>query len=226
MTRVVRSVVSLGFFCLLAAIPASADPIVITSGFLTAASAYGPGATISLQGTRGFSIEGRPTIGEGRIDPFTECFPCLPGTRISVGGLLSGSALPTSATLDGVTHTDINGLNSVQTIFLEFFGRAVVPPIDDTTSMVSVPFDLRGAFYFFDESRSVPIVGSGVVTVLFRTQPVAPGSAPEWMVGGVRYDFRAAPAAVPEPATLAMVGGGIAAIASAVRRRRRHSPGR
>lgn len=222
MARVARSVACVGTLCLLIAAHASADPIRITGGFATA-TGLSSGGEISLQGTRGFSLTGTLTTGEGRIDPFNQCFPCLPGQEISVGAFQGGASFPGTARFEGQTYTDISGVDSTESVFFELVGFTVIPPFTNASTTITAPFTIsRGGFNFFLDSVTVPIIGQGIATVLLRPQPVPFGAPPEWIVGSVRYDFNDA-TPVPEPGTILMVAGGLAVIVRSARRRQQEN---
>jgi hypothetical protein len=217
MTRIVRSVVGAGTLALLFTTAAAADPIRIISGFATAPS-LSTGGVVSLQGTRGFSMEGNLTHGEGRIDPFNDCFPCLPGTTISVGAFQGEASFPTTATFNGTTYTGINRADSHDSIFLELVGSALIPAFTGAEITITAPFTAEGGFNI-SGLGTVPILGQGIASLLLRPQPVPTGEPPHWFVSSVRYDFTDV-TPVPEPATILMVAGGLAAIARSARRRR------
>src|SRR4051794_40528083 len=89
---------------LLAASPASADPIRITSGTLDIAGAESSGGRSSplhLVGDRGFTLDG--STGDGVFEPGFTCeFGCNPGDAISLDATWSGLDLHGRATLDGL----------------------------------------------------------------------------------------------------------------------------
>ena len=68
--------------------------------------------TVSLQGTRGFTLEAITLAG---VDPASVCEPaaeCPPGKAVPLSGMWAGLDLPGIATLQGQTYTDVGGINS------------------------------------------------------------------------------------------------------------------
>ena len=73
------------------------------------------------------------------------------------------------------------------------------------------PFIMNGSFS--SDTSGLLLRGTGVLTTTWST---AFGDGTQWSLTAARYDF--APAAVPEPGTLVLVGVG--GVAAALRRRR------
>jgi hypothetical protein len=192
---------------------AAADTIAVTSGFVTAPRSE-VGA-VSLQGTRGFTLEGRVDPTEGRVDPLL-CSPCIPGLPMSIAANLSGSVFSGPATLDGTTYADISGVDAPASLFLEIFGGSLIPAFRDSPTTFRTAFTAEGFFSLPFSGQPVALTGTGLATVFLRPNPFVEGDPRNWTVDRVRYDF-AQPSAVPEPSTLILVGGGILALA---RRRR------
>ena len=215
MTRITLFVASVGLSVLVVASQASAEPIRITGGTIVVTGLTGLG-TISIVGTRGFSLTGPVSPLEGRVDPFTECVPCLPGaTTLSVGAFLGGTVFPDAvATLDGQTYTVGSGIDDPEGVNFEVFGIASLPALRDSGTTITAPFTADGNFFLpFLTER---IRGRGIATVALK--PFPPGASPEaWEIDRlVRYDFSDP---VPEPATLVLVAGGLAAIVRARKKR-------
>jgi hypothetical protein len=224
MTRITRCVACVGLFWLTLAPGASADPVTITGGFLTAPSLSEGAGVASLVGTRGFSLEAEVNTIEGNVHPLNECSPCPPGTAFSVGAVLSGSVFEGVATLDGNTYSDLSGmLVTSASLYFEFSGRTVAPAFQDTPTIITAPFTLSGMFNL-PSGFPPQFRGGGIASVLLRPQPIGGGEPPIWTFGGVRYDF-ADQRPIPEPATLAMVAGGLLAVARRAKRARRRSVG-
>jgi hypothetical protein len=208
MTKSAVFVACVGVMCLGVASRALAEPITLTAGALvfSSGSPFQAGS-LSLTGTRGFSLEGGVDSGETRIDPLGQCGPCVPASTMSVGALLTGFAfLSTDATLDGHSYSNVGGSLSDTNAFLELVGTIAVPKVGESPIVITAPFTLRASFFQPSPTRSVPIRGGGVATLM-----MAPQFSEFWELRGVRYDFVATP--TPEPATLILVVGGLAGIA-------------
>jgi hypothetical protein len=193
----------------------SAEPVTITSGLLTAIWAPRPGGSTLLTGTRGFSLDARVTPGEGRIDVLTNCDSCVPGAPLSVAGILSGAAFTGVATIDGQTYTDLAGIAGPTSIFMEFFGKTVLPPLQETEVLVTLPFSMMGVFNL-PGMREV-LIGQGLASVVLQRAIVASDVPPQWTGKSVVYDF-SNQATVPEPSTMILVGSGLLALVRARRR--------
>jgi hypothetical protein len=211
-----RVVAAAALLCLAVAPNAAADSIVLTSGFITAPRVTPPAGVASLSGTRGFTVDAQVIPGEGRLDA-TFCNPCAPGSALSVGANLSGAVFEGFFTLDGTQHTDISNVNSPASLFFELFGGGIAPPIQEGPVLFTTPFTLRGFANLPFPGGSVPVIGRGIASVLLTPQFPTPGEAAQWLPESVRYDF-SDQTPVPEPATLALVSGGLLAIARARRR--------
>jgi hypothetical protein len=221
MTRITFFVACVGVLCLNAT-RASADPVTITRGsiVLSEPSMFQAGS-IAIGGTQGFAIEGRVNSGEGRIDPLGQCFPCEPTADFSVGANLGTFAIRGKATLNGETYTDINSFSSNNFVFLVLIGTTVLPPVNGSSLVLRAPFRVAAESFFTYEGSDLPdlttvsLAGRGTATVSFHASP----SVPAWEFSQMRYEF----VPTPEPATLVLVGGGIAATLLRARTRRRTS---
>lgn len=208
MTRSSRFVVAAALLCVGFSHQAAADPIRITAGsmLLTGPSELG---TISVTGTRGFSLEPSVDPAEGNT-VMAQCgiSPCLTG-ETSIGGMLAGSAFPDGvATFEGIVYDDIDNLNSPAAVGLAFTGSAVLPalPASPMSTIVTAPFALTPESAFFVSGGRVGITGGGTAT-LWLNPSAGPGVPSAWVVDQIRYDFNDTPP-VPEPGTMLLFGTG------------------
>jgi hypothetical protein len=214
MMRRAPFVAGVAILCLAAASHAAADPVTITGGSIVFSepSLFQVGS-MSITGTRGFSVSGSVDSGETGVGPLRSCFPCEPTPTFSVDlGVGTFSIFNGVATLDGKTYPDLNGLNSVNNVLLHLAGSTELPPVNAASIAIRAPFMVAaGSEFQFEvvpESDGQPPVvgivalrGRGVATVTFH----ANSSAPVWEFSSVRYDFQP----TPEPATLLLVGGAL-----------------
>jgi hypothetical protein len=223
MHRIGRLVVCVGLFCLADATHVAADPISVTSGFLLVTGPSEVGS-ISIAGTQGFSLDATVVPSEGRVDVFhLECNPsCLPGSTISLGAFQGGPSFNGTATLAGNSYELSGGINDPATVALEFFGTTTLPALQNSIQ-VTAPFTAMGWFSLPSGDQAL-MSGAGVVS-LRLSQSGSPDLPPGWVVDQIRYDF-GDPAPVPEPATLTLLGIGLAGVALGARIRRKHSADR
>jgi hypothetical protein len=202
-----------GLLCLSMAHVASADTIHVTGTMNINREAMGDRVVLSGPG---FAMDARVGHIDGYVGPF-DCTPCLPGTLLNGGGVLSTTVFGDGTlTLDGVTYPVTESLDSPATLYMELTGSLLAPVFAGMAASVTLPFTMRSSVLINFGERAI-LRGGGTATVFF-----APNGSPEeplWWTTGVRYDFSDA-APVPEPATLLLVGGGLAAAALARRRRR------
>jgi hypothetical protein len=222
MTRIAFFVTCGSVLCLGAGTQATADPVRITSGSIVLSEPHlFQGGPIRIAGTRGFSIEGFVDTSEGAVDPLRQCFPCEPTAHFSVGANLASSAIIGSATLDGKRYQDINTSSSNNFSVVQLTGTTVLPPVNGSSLVIRAPFTMTNSSFTYEltpgsdseppELATVALRGGGTASVSFHANP----SLPVWEFSGMRYDF----APTPEPSTLFLLGGGLAALWRARTRR-------
>ena len=197
-----------------------ADQILISAGFL---QQVGSAGSLEIAGNRGFTLfcPGCDE-SEGLFEPGLQCQPfspnCPPGSTVSLHALWVGSAfVGGTATLDGQSYSV--GIDTFDAAaFVEFTGSVVLPPLVGDSAFVSAPFLFSGLFHYPD---SVPLPsetlrGRGTATLALFRDEFNPDS---WALSSARYEFEP----IPEPGTMFLVGGGLAALAARARKRRKTS---
>jgi hypothetical protein len=223
MTRAAHVVLCASLIVVSTATFAVADPVRVTDGFLVATGRNTTSPPSLISGTDGFTLSTRISVGvtSGLVEPLF-CFgspECAPGQTIGVNAFLmpnDGGLVDTVMTLGGRVFDDFS-FNSDYSVLLEMAGSFVAPPFDgDNDAIVTTPFTFMGRFDLANQPTTF-MTGRGTATVRLTRGEGIDNQA--WDGASVRYDFEGA-APVPEPATMILVGAGLAGVA-AVRRRRR-----
>ena len=195
---------------------AAADPVrVVTSGSYVVV--WGEESNLRLLGA-GFEIGSSAFT---RDMPLFRCHPCSPGSTLDLSATLTGALGGDdagSATVDGTSYSPAYYLGEIR-----FASGSVVVPdlppiIGADEADASLPFVFTAQLSVFPTAaRTGPasftgsFTGSGIATVTFINNPNFVGLYAD----RISYTFDAADP-VPEPASLLLVGGGLAV---AIRRR-------
>jgi hypothetical protein len=199
--------------------PAAADPIQITGGSLQMTGLLG---TLSLTGTRAFSLSAGVNVTDGVFQPWEGCHfapVCVPGSSIDLGAVFTGTAVHGSATLGGRTFTNVGGLDSLNQSSVRFTGSVLAPAFDGDTATVFAPFQFQGSFA--NEEGMELLFGQGIATLFLRKAFGENEGLPDaWTYESARYDFTP----TPEPATMLLTAAGLLGLAERRRRSRRNAP--
>ena len=206
-----------------------ADPIEVTSGVMHIAWDDPSAFQFSAEG--GFSLSG--LFLRVASSPQQVCFlGCLPGATINLsstvgGGSGFGLGTATSANVNGVVYVPHPaGAVSLAGDFLFTAGDVVLPPMTGEPFGrvgVTAPFVFEGRVAGF--ASGVDISGIPLFDVMLRGQGTAElnvSRSPDgvYRFPEVTYTFAASPDPIPEPATLILLGSGMAMLgARRVRRR-------
>jgi len=180
----------------------------ITSGFLTTTQS---GTQIYTFAGTNFTMSG--AAGDfGRVDAYNN--PHVVGSPISLRSRFVGSSLGRgSATVGDISYTNVFFAG-----ITDFFGSAIAQPVS-----TSAPFTFQGTLMGYADSPRTQLLFtlslSGQGLALLQTSAIIPDTNAVSVLG-VRYDFQPV-AVIPEPATLLLLGTGLAGVVAKVRNKRK-----
>jgi hypothetical protein len=211
MSKILAGLCTLLFIAVLTPSRVNADPIVVTSGFLSVTGAFA-GPVYSFAGTN-FAATG--SGGDlGNTGPAVSCFVCTSGQSINTGSLFVGTSL-------GKGTVTING-STFNNIFIAgqfgFSGSPVVVPVTLLSNItLTAPFTFSGTMIGCVESHlicqtqvfSTELIGSGVATIELQQFIDSLGNS-TFAFRSVTYTFESA--AIPEPTSMLFLMSGLAAL--------------
>lgn len=188
------------------------------------------GPNITLQGGAGLCTGEGDCEGGAVFVPDSFAFatcdpsPCAAGSILNVGGVFESSNVNISnnfgpvAVINGVTFFGVNFTGA-----LNFSGSIVLPDDFVNGQTVSVPFTMQGHLTGTIRCPGGPLgCTQQVFDISVNGLGIASATIPQSGPATVIYNFSPGPEAVPEPATLALLGIGVSGLFAAVRRKHRN----
>jgi hypothetical protein len=192
-----------------------ADPIVVTSGSIQITGIMG-GPLGSLAGDN-FLATGLGG-GVGSFAP-QHCFPCAPGESLTLGGQFLGTLGNGGGTaiINGTLFTNVGWTGQ-----LVFDAGSIILPSAMSDLTIVAPFTFTGTLsgcsgicVVNPTIFTVQLVGSGIETLHLQFFTL-PNGRPIFQFQDATLQFQE----VPEPASIMLLGGGLALLTARLRRRR------
>lgn len=201
------------FLVFLSVAQVQADPLVVTSGSLTKISGLSNDPfrlnafTFSFQG-QNFSIQNQGLD----IDAANR----EPGSVVSLSHVFSDFTAG-SVLIDGNSYPGVNHFEGLFT----FTSGSFVLPVDGTPTLtVTDTFTFNGFFFGYDPNVQGPVFSTQLTGTGLVTMSLFLGQDGLYYINGLKYEFGQTGAPVPEPATLLLLGSGLAGLAVRARRRK------
>lgn len=210
MSKILPGLCTLLLFATFTPSTAHADPIVVTSGSLTVQGFFhAPSYSFAGENFAVAASSGDP----GFTGP-TSCFPCVSGNVINVNSFFVGSSLGQgTVTINGITFNNLFVAGT-----FEFTGGSVIVPVATSAVTLTAPFTFNGLMNGCTVSHllctssdivfTTQLTGSGIAFVdlgFFQTSTFS-----FFQFQRVTYVFDSAP--TPEPMSLLLLSGGLAAL--------------
>jgi hypothetical protein len=216
MSRILGGLCSLFLIVVFTPALTRADPIVVTSGNIMVSGLAG-GPVFNLSGNNFSATSLGGDTGNFALQLF--CVPCVAGQTVGAGGSFVGLQVGGggTATLNGMTFTNVGYSGNIS-----LGANSFVVPSSLTNVTITVPFTFTsnlngcsGPCLINPTVFTVQLVGSGTATVELNFSGLDQLGRPIFVFRKATYQFEE----VPEPASILLLGGGIALLTAKLRRR-------